>query len=327
MSKKGTFVISLDFELHWGSIETKTVLDNQAQQYFLNTRNVIPQMLNLFKENNIHATWAIVGMLFNRNPKEWYDRLPATIPSYNNDKVSGYDWVNKNGFLKDDDLFHFAPELIQKIKSTSNQEVGTHTYSHYFCLEEGQTIQQFRNDLKCANELANEAGIVLHSLIFPRNQYNDAYMSVCQEFGISAVRTCPNIWYWSPTAQSGLFRKIFRTGDAYVKMQPIKPVFLNDIKADRLPVQLPASRLYRPWSKKFSVFNKMKIKRILNEMTSAAETGAYYHLWWHPENLGTFPDQCMGELEHIIKHYQFLKKEFGFESYTMKEVADLVLMK
>lgn len=324
MIETGAFVISLDFELHWGSIETKPVLDYETKQYFLNTRNVILEMLSLFETNDMHVTWAVVGMLFNRNPTEWQERNPSITPTYTNKNVSGYEWIKKNGFEAKDAPCHFAPELIEKIKSTKNQEIGTHTYSHYFCLEQGQTVEQFRADMKKACELAAEANLTLHSLVFPRNQYNEEYLSVCKEYGINVVRTCPDIWYWSPTAESGLLRKIARTGDAYIKLQPIEPVYLKDISPNQLPIRLPASRLYRPWSRKWSILNKIKLKRILNEMTAAAKTGAYYHLWWHPENFGRYPTKCMEELEQIIKHYQFLNKKYGFTSYNMHEISNLI---
>ncbi len=325
MNKKGKFVISLDFELHWGCVETKPFLDNATQQYFINTRIVIPNILSIFEEFGLHATWAIVGMLFNKNSDEWQQSKPFIIPSYNNPNVSVYEWVKRNGFAEDNDPFHFASEIIQKIKTSKHQEMATHTYSHYFCLEKGQTTEQFREDLRKAVELANENGLKFTSLVFPRNQYNDEYISVCGEFGIQVVRTCPDIWYWSPTAASGFFRKLFRTGDAYLKITPIRPVFLKEIKPEEFPIRIPASRLFRPWNSQLSILNKLKLKRILNEMTAAAKTGAYYHLWWHPENFGSFPNQCLAELRQIAQHYFFLNEKYGFESCNMQEIGQKII--
>ena len=62
---KGIFTISLDFELHWGGFEKWSL--PQYQQYFFNTRKVIPQMLSLFEKHEVHVTWASVGMLFHNN--------------------------------------------------------------------------------------------------------------------------------------------------------------------------------------------------------------------------------------------------------------------
>ncbi len=327
MSYPGVFSISLDFELHWGCFE-RMLLNDSEQQYFLNTRKIIPQKLELFAQNEIHVTWAAVGMLYRKNKTEWEQKKPALLPTFNNPAVSAYEWISKNGFYSEEDPFHFAPDLIQKIKATPHQEIGTHTYAHYFCLEEGQTPDQFREDLKMACSLAAEKGITIRSLVFPRNQFNRKYLSICAEVGITSVRSSPDIWYWEPATGSSFMKKFFRAGDAYLKFQPIKPVFLKDIKTGNgLPLLLPSTRLYRAWKPEYPVQNKFKMRRILNEMTVAAKNKAYYHIWWHPHNFGYQPQQCMAELKKIIEHYLLLNKKFGFQSMNMGEITDLLLSK
>ena len=135
MGNNGIFSISLDFELHWGSFETMKTLNEKNQRYFSNTRKVIPEMLSLFEKNELHVTWAIVGMLYFKNVVEWNKNLPNQIPSFKNPEVSAYEWVKKNGFSGENDQEHFAPELIDLIKNKPYQEIGTHTFAHYFCLE------------------------------------------------------------------------------------------------------------------------------------------------------------------------------------------------
>ncbi len=325
MMNNGIFSISLDFELHWGSFETMKKLNEKSRRYFTNTRKVIPEMLSLFEKSELHVTWAIVGMLYLKNAKEWNENLPNQIPSFNNPEVSAYEWVKKNGFSSENDLEHFAPELIDLIKNTPYQEIGTHTFAHYFCLEKGQNKDQFREDIRMACKVAAEKGIEIKSLVFPRNQFNKDYLSICKEFGITSVRTNPAIWYWSYAADSSLLKKIFRTGDAYLNFQPIKMVKLKDINISRNPLQLPAARLYRPWTKRFPFQNKLKLNRILNEMTVAAKNNAYYHLWWHPENFGTHPNECMQELAQIANHFHHLKSKYGMKSLTMQETTDIIL--
>lgn len=326
MKNPGVFNISLDFELHWGCFETMKVIDDHVQQYFFNTRKAIPEMLHLFAEHELHVTWATVGMLFRNNSSEWNKQLPEIIPTFINPEVSAYEWVKKNGFSEEEDPFHFAPKLIDQILATPHQEVGTHTYAHYFCLEKGQTKEQFRADLKMAVEVSAQKGIRLNSLVFPRNQYNADYLEVCTEMGIKIVRTNPDIWYWSYSDNAGsLMKRLFRAGDAYLKFQPIKMVRLSDIDPSKVPLELPASRLYRPWRPEWSFLNNWKMQRIKKEMTAAAQRGGYYHLWWHPHNFGNYPKQCLHELQEIGKHYQMLRSEYGFESLTMKETSDRII--
>lgn len=326
MKNPGVFVVSLDFELHWGCFETKRVLDIPTQQYFLNTRKAIPEMLSIFAANDIHVTWAIVGMLYRKNATEWEQHQPKLLPTINNPHASAYEWIKANGFYSEEDPFHFAPELVELIQKTPHQEIGTHTYAHYFCLEEGQTKEQFREDIRMACDLAKEKGIVIRSLVFPRNQFNEEYLSICTEFGINAVRTNPDIWYWSYSDNAGGFMKrFFRAGDAYLKFQPIKRQYLKDIDTSRRPLLLPASRLYRSWRPHYPIENKLKLKRILNEMTKAAQKGAYYHIWWHPHNFGNYPQECLDELSKIVQHFKYLEKKYGFETLNMNELTQKLI--
>ena len=123
-------------------------------------------------------------------------------------------------------------------------------------------------------------------------------------------------------------KKFFRAGDAYLKFQPIKMLYLKDIQTDNgLPLLLPASRLYRPWQPEYRLQNKFKLRRILSEMTEAAKKKAYYHIWWHPHNFGYHPNECMNELEQIVQHFTVLNKKYGFQSMTMNEITELLLKK
>ena len=81
------FIISLDYELRWGVFN---VFDERYDDNLLGARQVIPQILNLFKEHRIKATWAIVGLLFNSTKEEFYKNKPLLEPSYNVDANNPY---------------------------------------------------------------------------------------------------------------------------------------------------------------------------------------------------------------------------------------------
>ncbi|MFD1096331.1 polysaccharide deacetylase family protein [Salegentibacter chungangensis] len=313
--KSGDLVISLDFELLWGVFDK--VEFSQYENYFNNTRKVIPEILRYFERYGIHATWATVGMLFNKDWDEWNVSKPEIKPNYTNTLLSAYKYGDS---IQNQNTGHlcFAPDLIGKIIETENQELATHTYSHYYCREEGQNLESFREDLKLSIEKANSFGANLRSLVFPRNQLNENYLKVCSDLGITSVRSNPNIWYWKDTEKDTLMQKIFRTGDAYIGKKD-KPYHFSEIrKTHNLSVQ-PASRLLRPYSGK-SILDKRRIKRIFSEITTAAKEGKIYHLWWHPHNFGADPEESLRELELILEHYKFCNERFGFQSYTMDEI-------
>ncbi len=316
---KGNLVISLDFELLWGVFDK--VNFKEKEKYFKNSRDTIPEILELFSNYGIAATWATVGMLFNKNWEQWISNIPEPIPEYDINTLSAYNYGIKN---KDeiDDYFCFASSIIQEIKKTSKQEIGTHTYSHYYCLEKGQDSKSFLSDLDQNIKMAREAGIELKSLVFPRNQFNKEYLRICHNKGIRTVRSNPNNWYWSNTQKNSLKTKIFRTGDAYIGLQDKSYPIDTLKKINKEPIAQKASRLLRPYSNSF--LNTLKIKRIKGEMLFAAKNNLIYHLWWHPHNFGDFPTESLDDLKQILDFYIYCKEHYGMESCSMIDIAERV---
>ncbi|WZL88735.1 polysaccharide deacetylase family protein [Salinimicrobium sp. 3283s] len=316
MNNNGTLVISLDFELLWGVFDK--VDHKEKTTYFKNTRQVIPGILNLFSEYEIHCTWATVGMLFNENWEDWKENIPEILPQYKNRNLSAYDYGNSIPSFETEFLC-FSKELIRKIQNTPNQEIGTHTYSHYYCLEEGQALASFRADLEKAIELAEKMGIELKTLVFPRNQFNESYLKVCYDLGIENVRSNPTNWYWKDTQNDSLKNKIFRTADAYLGPKN-KSYRLNELKVEEgKPFSQKASRLLRPYSSN-KFLNDLKLKRIKSEMTTAAKRKEIYHLWWHPHNFGENPERNLKDLRIILEEFKKLKLTYGFRSENMNSI-------
>lgn len=337
---KGIFTISLDFELHWGGFEKWLLADSyQAMlapkgqptynQYFLNTRQIIPQMLELFRAHEVHVTWATVGMLFHQNKKELLDNSPVLRPSYSESQLSAYRYIEKHGIGENEeqDPFHFAPSLIKQIHQTPHQELGTHTFAHYYCNEAGQTLDQFREDIKAAQRVAHTFGVQLKSLVFPRNQFNDQYLKVCYEEGITSVRSNPLDWFWNieSTQSESIWKRLNRGLDAYFPIGKKNTYGLNTlINKKGFPVCLPASRLLRPYNPKEYLLNDFKINRIKGEMSRAAEAGEVYHLWWHPHNFGGYPEQSLKGLKSILNHYSLLNDQGKLISRNMSEIAQMI---
>ena len=312
-------MISLDFELLWGIFDK---VDHQKTfTYFQQTREVVPKILELFNEYEVAATWATVGMLFNSNWDEWNSNLPAILPDYVNKSLSAYRF-GKNIQSTETEKLCFAPELIENIKECPLQEIGTHTYSHYYCKEKGQTTGSFKADLIKSVQIAAKRNITLDSLVFPRNQFNKEYLEVCVQMGIHNVRSNPDAWYWKEAERNSLKQKIFRTGDAYIgkhdKSYKLKAIRKNDT----VVVEQKASRFLRPHQGK-TILDKLRLKRIKAEMTHAAKNGEIYHLWWHPHNFGTHPKEGIEELRQILDHFQSCRERYDFRSYNMRGISEI----
>ncbi len=314
--KKGALVISLDFELVWGIFDHIEVTDKVS--YFNNTLWAIPKILALFEKYSIHATWATVGMLFNENWDEWQNNVPSILPTYDNSSLNPYAYGNKH-HKRNLDSFFFAPTLIRDLQSVSGQEIATHTYSHYYCLENGQTVEQFDIDLQQAISIAQKFNISLQSLVFPRNQFNKDYLEVCSKNHIETVRTNPDNWYWDVSKPSTLFTKIVRSGDAYLPLGK-KSYSSNTIACDAVFCQ-PASRFLRP-QHTLSLLNSARVLRIKQEIISAAKNEEIYHLWWHPHNFGLDTESALKSLESILVTYVHCRDTYGMKSLTMQQLKN-----
>ena len=161
----------------------------------------------------------------------------------------------------------FAPELVRMILDCPGQELGSHSFSHYYACKAGQIPDQWRADLRAAKRIAFEKlGVIPRSLVFPRNQYSDEVIQIAGEEGFSAVRTNPKDWFWRDVEQESILKKIFRTGDTLVnlgiKTSYHAPTFCREMAL------LPASRLLRPF-RTGSLFNMKRTNKIKDELKVA----------------------------------------------------------
>ena len=316
----GAFVISLDFEINWGVRDQQTLA-----QYGANLRGVrqaVPAMLALFAEYGLHVTWATVGLLFFGTKAELLAHQPAIKPDYADPNLSPYLAFDQVGTDEATDPYHFGQSLIAEIRATPHQELASHTYCHYYCLERGQTIEAFEHDLRMAAEVAAANGVRLESLVFPRNQYNASYLSACAAAGITSYRGNEASWIYKERSeeQQALYKRGARLLDAYVNLSGQHTARWADMAAS-FPFNIPASRFLRPWSGRLKLLESLRLRRILAGMEHAARQGEVYHLWWHPHNFGVNLAENMAVLRQIAQHFQALQARYGMLSLSMNEVA------
>jgi peptidoglycan/xylan/chitin deacetylase (PgdA/CDA1 family) len=320
----GTLVISLDFEQYWGVRDRAPLAHYRAT--LLGVREVVPRLLSLFAQHSIHATWAVVGFLFFRGREELLANLPARLPRYTNPACSPYTDLACLGPDEAADPFHFAPTLIDLIRACAHQEIGTHTFSHYCCLEAGQTADDFASDLEAAMTVASARGIRSTSLVFPRNQVRADYLDICRRAGILAYRGNPTRWMYRVSGGGPLdsLRRPFRLLDTYLGFPGSNCHSLEGADG-RTIVNVPASRFLRPYSRRLRALESVRLHRIKEEMRFAARHGLLYHLWWHPHDFAGNLEENMHLLETILHEFDRLRASDGMRSQTMAEVARMVL--
>ena len=322
MSKtSGIFTISLDFELYWGMRDKYTITE-----YRKNLEGVaaaVKGMLEIFDKYEVHATWATVGMLFAEDINTLRQYTPSRHPNYINNSLNPYLYIDQNKQLEKS--FHFAPELIDLISKYKGQEIGSHTFSHYYCLENGQTKADFLSDMQSAVAIAQASKIELKSLVFPRNQWNNEYLSVLEECGITCYRGNEKSWLYraANTEQSNLIKRAIRLTDAYLNISGPNSYSLTELTGSK-PYNIPSSRFLRPYNKKLAVLDGMRKNRIKQAIKHAAKKGDIFHLWWHPHNFGTHTKENLSILEDILNHYKKMNQQYAMQALNMGEISDLL---
>jgi peptidoglycan/xylan/chitin deacetylase (PgdA/CDA1 family) len=283
---------------------------------------VIPQILDLFEEFGIAATWATVGSLFARSRRELEAFAPVVRPCYESAALDPY--REPVGESEDDDPLHYAPGIIREIQLRPRQEIATHTFAHYCCLEPGHDKQSFAADLKAAVELAATQGIRLRSLVFPRNQVNPEYLDVLPRLGIIAYRGCRQSWMNCALAdgrQRAWVRRGARLLDAYV------PVGGNNLQRwDRIIDEnglwnIRAGGYLRPYCAAMRTVEALRYRRIAGAMEEAARSRQIFHLWLHPHDFGAFPSQNLAFLRAVCAEYAYWKRRARLRSMNMREVV------
>ena len=311
----GTLIVSLDFELFWGMLDVCPL--EKYRDNVLGGRKAIPKLLELFQKHGIHATWAAVGFLFAENYDEACHYFPEKKPGYANGDLNPYPEFAKIGKTEQDAPCFFGSSLLKQIAAAPGQEIGSHTFSHYYCREAGQTPEQFAADLAAAKAIANDHGYDLTSVILPRNQCEPEYTEILRQTGFTAYRDEENDWIYNKV-KSGLLFKVLRTLDMYL---PLTGQGGYTPKCEGGIWNLTGSRMYRP-IKPHLPLEGLKIRRIKGQMLHAAKNGLTFHLWWHPHNVGVRTEEHLKQLEEIFAYYEELKRAYGMRSLNMREAAE-----
>lgn len=318
----GGLVLSLDFELEWGVRDTLAA-GGGYRDALLGGREAVPRMLDVFDAYGVAATWATVGFLFAESREELEAYAPTVRPRYLNEALNPY--TARLGEGERDDPIHYAPSLLREIAGRPRQEIGSHTFSHYYCLEPGQTAGAFDADLASAVALARARGVELRSLVFPRNQVRSDYLPVVARHGFRAFRGPePGLPYRARShaeKQAWLLRGA-RLLDAYLNLSGSGAVDVPEASAADQPVNVAGSRFLRPVSATLRLAEPLRIRRIVRGMRAAAAHGQFYHLWWHPHNFGRDVEDNFAALDTVLRAYLELRDRYGFPSYAMHEVAE-----
>jgi peptidoglycan/xylan/chitin deacetylase (PgdA/CDA1 family) len=319
----GSLVLSLDLELAWG-VRDRVGREDPYIDNLLGARQAVPQLLQLFEEREISATWATVGFLFASTRAELLAFAPRVRPVYAAVSLSPYE--DEIGEGEESDPIHFAGSLIERIQSTPRQEIATHTFSHFYCGERGQDEASFRADLDAALAIAARRGIEMRSIVFPRNQHNPAYDGILLEKGLTAYRGNPPSYAWR-FADGEESRSVTKRGvrllDTYLSVDGPGTTHWNEVLQPSGLANVRASYPLRPYHPRWRSLDSLRLKRIRDSIRHAAREGEIFHLWWHPHNFGTHIEQNLVFLRQVLDQLDHCRRKDGMVSLTMAEVDEM----
>jgi peptidoglycan/xylan/chitin deacetylase (PgdA/CDA1 family) len=300
--EKGTLVISLDTELSWGCFDTVGV--DRYKEAYLNTRDAIVGLCDLFDRYEIPTTWALVMHLLDEcsghdamvSPEfEWIEDWFGAAPC-----ASGVD----------KELW-YAPDILDEIRSRGvEHEIGLHGYSHMIMGASGCTREAARAEINKAVEVAETAGIQPKTYVFPRNSI--CHLDILSEFGIQNFRGKDDRWYEHSLPRT--LRRPLRFGDEFLQRTP--PVVTPEVQSGLLNV--PGSQILRPLNEKWKYTpHNSQINRAVKGLEKAVKSGDIYHIWFHPFNIAINLEQHLQMLEKILEYAAKLRTENLLEIRTI----------
>lgn len=314
--ERGIFVISLDFELIWGTLD---LFGPEGFRRACETEHavVIDRLLNLFAEFEVRATWCTLGHLFLEHCTEVNGHKHPEIVRPKHAWATG-DWFEHDpcGTEGDAPIF-LGRSLVEKIRACPvPQEIGSHSFSHVIFGDAGCSRETAESEIKECVRLASEMGIELRSFAFPRNKVG--HLDVLREYGFTSYRGADLNWYEQESVP-GAVKRVMHLWDVLTARRP--PVVLParvaadfwDIPGSMIYFPMHGFRRYIPLS--------LRIKRAVKGLDTAARRRRIYHLWFHPTNMSDEMEAMFAGLRTILAHAAALRARGELAIMPMQTIA------
>ncbi|MFW6196700.1 MAG: polysaccharide deacetylase family protein [Thermoplasmatota archaeon] len=300
---KPYFLITLDTELGWGptSIEGMKFLKRNEKE----AKKVIPKILSILKENNISATWAIVGHLFLEEcSKEdcltWKNKKDNYDPKWYEDPYSN----------KEKDPLFYCPDLIEDVlNSKIKQEIGYHSFSHPKFNQINKDMAE--DEIKMSKKIEKDWNIELKSFVYPTDE--KAYVDILGKYDFNIYRRKP-IWYSDRTHFKNLIE-----GLGNLNPPPVTPVFKNGLWSINTSMIYYDSLIpFFPIEARVPFTSLPCAKMGLNR---AIKEKSIFHIFLHPWNLLT-TEKLEYNLNSFLKYVSKRINNNNIKNVTMNELVD-----
>lgn len=276
MKNQASFCISIDCELAWG------VSDNISNKFIKKTldldEKICFDLLDIFNQFNISATWAIVAAMLDNN-----NSMINVIHSSA--------WYN--------------PKIIEKISYSKNyQELASHSYGHpNFNIHDEDFINE---DFEKAEYFFSKNKINVKSFVFPRNQIK--YLNLLDKHGIKIYRGLDKSFYKKIYKYN---KTLGRVANLIDKIIPFSTNTVLPTTSDFNLTELNSSLLfisrygYKKIITEFSILHKAR-----QGIDKAIKNKECFHMWFHPSNFYYNTERQFLLLKKILK-YLNLKRNQG----------------
>ena len=276
LTKKASFVLSIDLELAWGVWDK---LNSTNVQKIIDTeRLVCENLLNIFDDNEMPVTWAVVAALLD-----------------NKNKMMGN--LNQKAW--------YAPDILDNILNSKTKHlIASHSYAHkeFNTCSNEEIIEDFEKSIFFLKSFNINTDV----FIFPRN--NVFHLDVLKKFNFKTYRSIDQSWYKKVYKYNKLLGKISNLID---KVIPIKTNSVSPLIDQFGLTEIPTSILLiskngiRTIVTNFSMFKKIK-----DGIDLAISKNECFHIWFHPSNFYYQTNKQFDLLKKIIDYFN-LKREQG----------------
>lgn len=308
------FVLSLDKELVWGSVDHTPV--EEWRRRYPDARGVVHELLALLDELQVPATWAVVGHLFlERCERDAGGRPHPDLVRPRHAWKAG-DWLDVDpcADMARAPLF-YAPDLVDAIASAkAGHEIGSHSFSHVVYGDAGCSRAAAASDLAACLAAARPRGIRLESFVFPRNV--EGHHDVLAENGFIAFRgEEPHVYRHLP----GVARRAAHFADHALGFAA--PVVSPSEKLPGL-WNVPGSMMLFPrGGLRDLVSFHARVRKARATLDHAVRAGKIFHLWFHPFNLQSARAGLFAALREILGAVVREREAGRLEVLTMGQVA------
>ena len=310
---KGTFVLSLDTELAWGSFDLG--IQERERELFYNTRSCIWRLLGLLEKYQISATFALVGhlMLDECSTEDGIKHKGLVRPSFS--------WYQKDWFSEDsatnisEDPIWYGRDILDKILTAEpKHEIASHSFSHIIFGDPGCSTECARADILESIKTARDLGVYLSSFVFPRN--SEGHKGILKKYGFKVYRGGGNEWYNSIKS-----RRLRRACHILDELLCISPKTSSPYIDEHGLINTLGNMLYlsRLGVRRFIPISN-RILKAKKGICRAIKKGEVFHMWFHPFNLASDPEGLLYGLEEIFVYVREKMDRGLLNNCTMEEL-------